>query len=60
MEVLRKHLAIPGKDPKELRPDLDEPTRRLLLKAIERDPDLRFQSADEFREALRALPRQDW
>jgi serine/threonine protein kinase len=60
MEVLRKHLAIPGKDPRELRPDLDEPTRKLLLKAIERDPDQRFQSAAEFREALKALPKQDW
>ena len=53
MEVLRKHLAMPGHDPRELRPDLDEPTTRLLLKAIERDAELRFQTAAAFREALR-------
>jgi serine/threonine protein kinase len=60
MEILRNHLAIPGHDPRELRPDLDAPTTRFLVKAIERDRDQRFQSAAEFREALRVLPRQDW
>jgi serine/threonine protein kinase len=60
MEVLRKHLAIPGKDPREYKADLDERTARLLIKSIERDPDQRFQSAAEFRDALRALPKQDW
>ena len=60
MEVLRKHMAMAGRDPREVRPDLDEPTARLLLKAIERERDLRFQTAAEFREALKALPKQDW
>ncbi len=60
MEVLRKHLAIPGHDPREMRPDLDAPTAQLLIKAIERDADLRFQTSAEFRDALRALPKQDW
>jgi len=60
MEVLRRHLAMPGHDPRELRPDLDEPTTRLLLKSIERDAEQRFQTAAEFREALKALPKQDW
>jgi serine/threonine protein kinase len=60
MEVLRKHLAMPGRDPRELKPDLDDATTRLLVKSIDRDPDLRFQSAAEFREALKALPNQEW
>jgi serine/threonine protein kinase len=60
MEVLRKHLAIPGRGPRDLRPDLDEATTRLLVKAIERDPDQRFQTAAAFREALKGLPKQDW
>jgi eukaryotic-like serine/threonine-protein kinase len=60
MEVLRKHLAMPGKDPRELRPNLDEATTALLRKSIDRDQELRFQSAAEFREALKALPKQDW
>jgi serine/threonine protein kinase len=60
MEVLRKHLAMPGRDALELRPDLDEPTLRLLMKSIDRDPEQRFQTAAAFREALKALPKQDW
>ncbi len=60
MEVLRKHLAIPGRDPRELRPDLDDATARLLMKAIERDVELRFQTAPDFRDALKALPKQNW
>ncbi len=60
MEVLRKHMGMPGRDPRETRPDLDDATAKLLIKAIERDPDGRFQTAVEFREALRSLPKQDW
>jgi len=60
MEVLRHHMARAGRDPREARPDLDEPTARLLMKAIDRERDLRFQSAAEFRDALKALPKQDW
>jgi serine/threonine protein kinase len=60
MEILRRHMAVPGRDPRELRPDLDERTAQLILKSIEREPDQRFQTAAEFRDALKALPRQDW
>src|SRR5207245_786857 len=60
MEVLQKHLNIAGRNPREVRPDLDEATVRFLLKAVDRDPRERFQSAAEFREALRNLPKQDW
>ena len=34
---------------------MDQPTRALLLKAIERDPRDRFQTPAEFRDALKAL-----
>jgi len=60
MEVLREHLGMTGRDPREVRPDLDEAVAKLLLKAIDRDPEHRFQTAAEFRDALRALTRQDW
>jgi serine/threonine protein kinase len=60
MEVLRKHLAIPGRDPRELRPDLDKPTTELLRKSIEREAEQRFQTAAAFRDALKTLPKQDW
>ena len=60
MQTLLSHMNSPGKDPKELRPDLDKPTRAFLLKAIERDPNLRFQTPGDFREGLKRLPKQDW
>jgi serine/threonine protein kinase len=60
MEVLQKHINVPGRNPREIRADLDDAAVRFLTKAIDRDPRERFQSAAEFREALRHLPRQDW
>lgn len=58
LQTLLSHLNSPGKDPREYNPTLDEPTTRFLTKAIERTPSERFQNAAEFRDALRALPRQ--
>jgi serine/threonine protein kinase len=55
-ETLQKHLNSPGRDPRDYKPDLDERTARFLIKAIERDPRDRFQSAAQFREALKGLP----
>ena len=48
------------KTKEELRPDLDKPTRAFLIKGIERDPNLRYQTPAEFRDALKRLPKQDW
>lgn len=45
-------------DPKEFCPDLDEPTVKFLLKAIEREPAKRFQTAAEFKEAIKKLPKK--
>src|SRR5262249_39579651 len=51
MQTLLSHMNSPGRDPREFRSDLDPPTAKLLLKAVERDPRERFQSAADFREA---------
>jgi serine/threonine protein kinase len=59
LQTLLSHLNTPGKDPGEARPDLDKATVRFLKKAIERNPNERFQTAAQFREALLALPKQD-
>jgi len=58
LQTLLSHMNSPGRDPRELRPDLDEKTARFLIKAIERDPRDRFQTPAEFREALKKLPEQ--
>jgi len=60
MQTLLSHMNSPGKDPRELRPDLDKATAKLLMKAIEREPRDRFQTAAEFRDALQALPNKKY
>ncbi|GIW79620.1 MAG: serine/threonine protein kinase [Gemmatales bacterium] len=55
-QTLLSHLNNPGRDPREFLPDLDNDTARFLIKAVERDPNRRFQTADQFREALDHLP----
>jgi serine/threonine protein kinase len=56
LQTLLSHMNSTGKDPVELRPDLDKATLAFLRKVIERDPRARFQTAVEFREALQSLP----
>jgi serine/threonine protein kinase len=56
LQTLLSHLNSPGKNPREVRPDLDKGTVKFLVKAIERDPALRFQTAAQFRDALQSLP----
>jgi serine/threonine protein kinase len=57
MQTLLSHMNSPGRDPAEYRPDLDKQTRAFLIRAIERDPRARFQTAEEFREGLLKLPK---
>lgn len=57
LQTLLSHMNSPGKDPREHRPDLDKATHAFLVKAIDRDPNKRFQTATEFKEALQRLPQ---
>jgi eukaryotic-like serine/threonine-protein kinase len=56
LQTLQSHLNSPGKDPRDFKPDLDETVVAFLSKAIERDPRDRFQTAAEFRDAVKELP----
>jgi serine/threonine protein kinase len=60
METVMSHLNSPGHDPRRFRPELDEAVAKFLMKAVERDPKQRFQNAKHFRDALHALPRDDY
>ena len=60
LETVMSHLNSPGQDPRKYKPDLDDEVAQFLRKAIEREPKKRFQTAKEFREALHALPRDDY
>jgi serine/threonine protein kinase len=57
LQTLLSHMNSPGKDPREFMPSMDKATAQVLIKAIERDPNRRFQTAADFREALQKLPR---
>jgi serine/threonine protein kinase len=58
LQTLLSHMNSSGRDPRELKPDIDDKTRAFLIKAIQRDPRERFQTAAGFREALLNLPPQ--
>jgi eukaryotic-like serine/threonine-protein kinase len=55
-QVLLGHVNSPARDPRQYVRDLDESVALFILKAVERDPAMRFQTPAEFREALQALP----
>ena len=57
LQTLLSHMNSPGRDPREHRPDLDDATVAFLVKAIERSPDRRFQTPEEFIEAIDTLPK---
>jgi len=57
LQTLLSHMNSPGRDPRDAKPGLDDKIARFLIKAIQRDPNERFQSAGEFRDALRVLPK---
>jgi len=56
-QTLESHMNTPGRDPREYRPGLDERVAAFLVKSIERNPADRFQTAEEFGEALQTLPK---
>jgi serine/threonine protein kinase len=55
LQTLLSHMNSPGKDPREFVPEMNEDVAELLVKSIQRDPRERFQSAKEFKDALRVL-----
>jgi serine/threonine protein kinase len=54
-EILRSIVNNAPRDPRSIRADLEEDVVAVLIKAIDRDPDRRFQTPGEFREALARL-----
>jgi serine/threonine protein kinase len=58
LQTLLSHMNSAGRNPFDYHPNLDKRTAALIVKAVERNPADRFQSAEEFREALKLLPIQ--
>jgi serine/threonine protein kinase len=57
MATLLSHMNSAGRDPRDACPTMDKRTAQFLTKAIERDPRARFQTAAEFRDAIKKLPK---
>jgi serine/threonine-protein kinase len=56
LEVVRDHVLTPPPKPTSFTPTLSPQLERVILKALEKDPSKRFQSAEEFQEALGGCP----
>lgn len=54
--IMAAHLQEPPRPPIVLRPDLPQPLNQIILMALAKDPNQRFQSADAFRAALKTVP----
>lgn len=59
-ETLRRHLNTAARNPKDLNPKLDDELCAVLTKAVDRETDVRFQTATAFKEALKKLDKQDY
>ena len=58
LQTLLSHMNTPPRNPRELNPNLDDKAVKFLLKAVRRNPNERFQTAAEFREALQQLSQK--
>jgi len=55
IDVMLAHMSQPVPPPRSLAPDLDPDVEALLVRALEKEPEARFQSAEEMADALEAL-----
>ena len=57
--IMAAHLYTPPLPPVELEPDLPPPLNEIILKALAKDRNKRFQTAQEFLDALDSLDTRD-
>ena len=57
--VILKHITAPLPSPRSVRPDLPEAVERVILKAMSKEPDDRYQTAGEMGRALHAAVKPD-
>ena len=54
-EVMRAHVETEPRPPSAVRPEVPAALDEIVLKAVAKDPSMRFQSAEEFRVAVQSL-----
>jgi serine/threonine protein kinase len=59
-ETLRRHLNSPPRDVRDLNPEIDEQLGAVVMKSIQKEKHLRFETALAFKEALLKLRKQDY
>jgi serine/threonine protein kinase len=59
-QMMVMHMNNPPKDPREIRPDIDDDLVKLLLRMLAQNPKKRIGSMKEVAEALRGLKRQNY
>ncbi len=55
-ELLQAHINAPAPTPRIFGPHIPEPVAQVVLRALAKEPALRFQSAEEFKAALNGQP----
>lgn len=59
MDLLRMHAEAAPPSPSSINKSMPASLEELVLRSIEKRPDDRFQTAEDFADALRALPAED-
>jgi tetratricopeptide (TPR) repeat protein len=57
--VITKHRETKAKNPRDINPEMTEVLSRLILRCMEKDKELRYQSARELLEDLRGLSKRE-
>lgn len=55
LDLVRKHVSEKPREPREINPGISVELSRVVMKCLEKNPDKRFQSAAEVRQALDEL-----
>ena len=59
-DTVRRRLNTPPRQAKALKPTIEDDLAKLLMKSVAVDRKERYDSANEFKEALLKLKRQDY
>jgi serine/threonine protein kinase len=59
-ETVRRRLNSPPRQAKVLKPDMTDELARILMKSIDIDRTGRYNSANEFKEALQGMKKTDY